>query len=336
MNTQEKIRGDFGTRAKLFILDHIIAIVLLMLIVFLSVASPSFLTVTNWLNILKAVSMKGIIAFGMTMVIIAAQIDLSIGSVVALSGVIAAFCCERLPSLTGMSLTMAAVIGMIVALLASVVLGMFHGYAEVRFKMPAFIITLATQLFLYGVAGIICGGFPIAGKMPGWFNSIGIARVANIPIPAILLIIAFLISYFIMGYTPMGRSVYAVGGNKEAARLAGINVLKTEMFCFALTAVFASVGGFINSAQVLQATFNFGKGWETDVISAVVIGGTSMTGGVGKITGTLLGIIFIGVIANGMTLLNVSVYMQYVIRATLLFCAVLLSMFLPKLKQKIS
>ena len=118
--------------------------------------------------------------------------------------------------------------------------------------------------------------------------------------------------------------------------MAGINVLTTEMFCFVLTAVFAALAGFINSGQVLQATFNFGKGWETDVISAVVIGGTSMTGGTGKITGTLLGIIFIGVIANGMTLLNVSVYMQYVIRATLLFCAVLLSMFLPKLKQKIN
>ena len=128
----------------------------------------------------------------------------------------------------------------------------------------------------------------------------------------------------------------AVCGNAEAARLAGINVMTTEIFCFAATAVFATIGGFINSAQVLQATFNFGRGWETDVISAVVIGGTSMTGGVGRISGTMLGIIFIGVIANGMTLLDVSVYMQYVIRATLLFCAVLLSIFLPKLKQKIS
>jgi len=321
---------------KLFVLDHIIAIVLVILIAFLSLAAPSFLTVTNWLNILKAISMKGVIAFGMTMVIIAGQIDLSIGSVVAIAGVIAAFCCERLPAASGMSLTAAAIIGMLAALILAVGLGTFHGYFQVRCGMPAFIITLATQLFLYGLAGIICGGFPIAGKMPDWFDNIGVGRVANIPIPAIILIVVFIAAFFVMGYTRIGRAVYAAGGNAEAARLAGINVMTTEIFCFAATAVFATIGGFINSAQVLQATFNFRRGWETDVISAVVIGGTSMTGGIGKISGTMLGIIFIGVIANGMTLLNVSVYMQYVIRATLLFCAVLLSIFLPKLKQKIS
>ncbi len=329
-------KGLNARTVKIFILDHIIAIVLAMLIIFLSFTAPSFLTVTNWLNILKAISMKGVIAFGMTMVIIAGQIDLSIGSVVAIAGVIAAFSCEHLPGMSGMSVTAAAVIGMVTALLFAVCLGAFHGFFQVRCGMPAFIITLATQLFLYGLAGIICGGFPIAGKMPEWFNHIGIGRVGNIPIPAIILVFVFLVSFFVMGYTRIGRAVYAAGGNAEAARLAGINVMTTEIFCFAVTAVFATIGGFINSAQVLQATFNFGRGWETDVISAVVIGGTSMTGGVGRISGTMLGIIFIGVIANGMTLLDVSVYMQYVIRATLLFCAVLLSIFLPKLKQKIS
>ena len=322
-------------KVKLFLLDHIIGIVLLVLVIALSFASPAFLTARNWLNILKAISMKGVIAFGMTMVIISGQIDLSIGSVVALSGVIAAWSCENLPAATGMSVDMAAVVGMILALAFAVLLGMFHGFAQVKFKMPAFIITLATQQFLYGLAGLICGGFPIAGKMPNWFNQVGIGRIGNFPIPAIILIIVFGISLMIMNYTSMGRAIYAVGGNVEAARLSGIDVLKTEMFCFIMTAVFASLGGFINSAQVLQATFNFGKGWETDVISAVVIGGTAMTGGIGKIQGTLLGIIFIGVIANGMTLLNISVYMQYVIRAALLFCAVLLSLFLPQLKQKI-
>ena len=130
--------------------------------------------------------MKGVIAFGMTMVIISGQIDLSIGSVVALSGVIAAWSCENLPAATGMSVDAAAVIGMIAALLFAVLLGMFHGFAQVKFKMPAFIITLATQQFLYGLAGLICGGFPIAGKMPNWFNQIGIGRVGSIPIPAIV------------------------------------------------------------------------------------------------------------------------------------------------------
>jgi ribose/xylose/arabinose/galactoside ABC-type transport system permease subunit len=172
--------------------------------------------------------------------------------------------------------------------------------------------------------------------MPAWFNNLGFGRIGIIPIPAIVLLIIFFLTWFIMDLTSMGRSIYAVGGNSEAARLSGINVMKTQMFCFALTAVLSTLSGFMVSGQVMQASFTFGKGWETDVISSVVIGGTSMTGGIGKITGTMLGVIFIGVISNGMTLLNVSVYMQYVIRGFLLFGAVLISIFLPRMKQKLT
>lgn len=325
-----------SARWKILLLDNIIALLLILLIVALWITTDKFMTLTNWMNILKAVALKGVIAMGMTMVIIAAQIDLSISSLVAISGVIAAFFCEKLPAATGISLNMAAIIGIFVALLFAVLVGLFHGFAQAKFGMPAFIITLASQLFLYGLAGIICGGFPIANKMPTWFNVIGTGRIGFIPIPVLILIAVFLIAFFIMKYTEIGRAIYAVGGNVEAARLNGINVMKTEMFCFVSTALLASLAGFMNSAQVLQATFNFGRGWETDVISAVVIGGTAMTGGIGTMTGTLLGVIFIGVIANGMTLLDLSVYMQYVVRGALLFGAVLLSLYLPRLKQKIT
>ncbi len=320
----------------LLLLDNIVLIILLLLILALTLMTDKFMTTVNWLNILKAVALKGVIAFGMTMVIICAQIDLSIGSVVAIAGVIAAWFAKTLPELWGISVDLAAVIGIIAALLFSIVVGCFHAYSHVKFGMPAFIITLATQLFLFGLAGIICGGYPIAGKMPAWFNNLGFGRIGIIPIPAIVLLIIFFLTWFIMDLTSMGRSIYAVGGNSEAARLSGINVMKTQMFCFALTAVLSTLSGFMVSGQVMQASFTFGKGWETDVISSVVIGGTSMTGGIGKITGTMLGVIFIGVISNGMTLLNVSVYMQYVIRGFLLFGAVLISIFLPRMKQKLT
>lgn len=322
-------------RWKKMLLDHIIELLLLVLIIGLWIAKPSFMTLTNWLNIFKSVALKGVIACGMTMVIIAGQIDLSIGSMVAVSGIIAAFCSDKLPDIFGISLTAACIIGIILALLFAVLIGIFHGYSQHKFRMPAFIVTLSTQLFLYGLGGIICGGFPIANKLPTWFNVIGVGRVGVVPVPAIVLAIVFLIVMFIMNYTNIGRSVYAVGGNEEAARLSGINVMRTKIICFVATAVLAALGGFMNSAQVLSATFSFGRGWETDVISSVVIGGTSMTGGVGRIRGTLLGIVFLGVIINGMTLLNVSVYMQYVIRGVLLFASVLLSLYLPKLKQKL-
>ena len=320
----------------LMLLDNIVLIILLILILALALMTDKFMTAVNWLNILKAVALKGVIAFGMTMVIICGQIDLSIGSVVAISGVIAAWCAQNLPAMLGITVDWAAIIGIIAALLFAVLMGVFHAYSHVKFGMPAFIITLATQLFLFGLAGLICGGYPIAGKMPAWFNNFGFGRIGAVPIPAIVLVIFFLISWFIMDFTSMGRSIYAVGGNPEAARLSGINVLKTQIFSFSATAVLAAISGFMVSGQVMQASFTFGKGWETDVISSVVIGGTSMNGGIGKITGTMLGVIFIGVISNGMTLMNVSVYMQYVIRSVLLFGAVLISIYLPKMKQKLS
>lgn len=318
-----------------FMLDHIIEVLLLLVVLGMWMAHPNFMTSTNWFNILKSVALKGVIAFGMTMVIISAQIDLSVGSVVAISGVLTSYCCVKLPGLLGVGLTTACILGILASVLFAVLVGVFHGYSQHQFGMPAFIVTLSSMLFLYGLAGLICGGFPIANKLPKWFNIIGVGRVGPVPVPAIILIVVFLIAYFIMNYTNIGRSVYAVGGNEEAARLSGINVGMTKIFCFVATALLATLGGFMNSAQVLSASFSFGKGWETDVISSVVIGGTAMTGGIGRIGGTMLGIIFLGVIINGMTLLNVSVYMQFVIRGALLFFAVLLSIFLPKLKRRL-
>jgi ribose/xylose/arabinose/galactoside ABC-type transport system permease subunit len=321
---------------KLLFLDNIIVVLLIILVIAMAIVKPVFLSVNNLLNILRSATLRGVIAFGMTMVIISGQIDLSVGSIVGLAGVLVGWCCKFLPAMLGISVSAACIIGMAASIFIAVAIGLFHGFFQHKFTMPSFIVTLATQLFLFGLAGIVCNGFPISSVFPQWFINIGAGKVGIIPNPVFLLIIIFAITFFIVNYTNIGRSIYAVGGNEEAARLSGINVLWTKIVCFISVAVFSAISGFINAGQVSSASYSFGKGWELDVISAVVIGGTSMRAGSGKISGTFLGLLFIGVFINAMTLLNVSVYMQYVIRGILLFSAVLLSIFLPKFKQNLS
>ena len=319
----------FNTRsAKNFFLDHIIEVLLIVLVTVMALASHTFFTWANWTNIFRNMSMKGVIAFGMTMVIIAGQIDLSIGSTVALSGVIIARCCRDMPDALGVSLSIACIIGILISLIAAIAMGFLHGYAQHKFGMPSFIITLASLNLLYGIAGMISGGFPIANEFPDWYNKIGTGKIGGphgLPIPMIILLVVFCIFFFIMNYTTTGRSIYAVGGNPESARLSGINVLLTKIIVFASVQCMCVVAGMINSAQVMAGSYSFGKGWEVDVISAVVIGGTSMLGGVGKVWGTLIGIIFLGVIVNGMTILNLNIYAQFVVRAVLMFFAVMVA-----------
>jgi ribose/xylose/arabinose/galactoside ABC-type transport system permease subunit len=288
----------------------------------------------NWMNILRANSLRGVIAFGMTMAMIAGLIDLSIGSVVGLAGVIVALSCRELPAY-GVNLTVACLIGMAICFLLAFGTGWFHGFFQHRTGMPAFIITLVTLYVFYGLAGRLSGGFPIANQFPDWFNAIGAGRVggpSGIPIPAIILILAFLVVWFIMGQTTTGRASYAVGGNPESARLSGINVGKTKIIAFITVQIMAVISGFMTSGQVMAGTFTFGKGWELDVIAAVVVGGTSFSGGAGTVWGTLVGVIFMGVIGNGMTLLNIDIHTQYIIKAVIMFLAVLLCSYRLKLK----
>ena len=318
-----------------FLFDHVVEVILVILIIVMGNVSSTFNTTANWLNIFRNMSMKGLIAFGMTMVIISGHIDLSIGSTVAISGVIVARCCRDLPGELGISVTLACLIGIVLSFALAVVMGTIHGFAQHKFGMPAFIVTLASQNLLYGLAGMLSGGFPIANAFPPWFASLGTGKIGGIngfPIPALILLVFFLFMFFIIRFTTTGRSMYAIGGNQESARLSGINVLKTKIFAFSSVQVMCVIAGFINAAQVLSGSYSFGRGWEVDVISAVVIGGTSMAGGIGKMWGTMVGIIFLGVIINGMTILNVSTYAQYVVRAVFMSIAVLVATYQAKKK----
>lgn len=320
-------------KAKNILLDHIIEILLILFVVIMTISSKNFFTFNNIMNILRNQALKGVIAFGMTMVIISGQIDLSIGSQVALAGVITARCCRDLPELMGVSLNFACIIGMVLAVLVAILMGVIHAVAEHKFKMPAFIVTLASMNLMYGLAGMICEGFPIANAFPQWFIQIGVGRAFGaIPNPAIILIVVFIVAFFLMTFTTTGRAIYAVGGNAEAARLSGINVFKSKIIVFSAVQVMCVLAAFMHSAQVASGSYSFGKGWEVDVISAVVIGGTSMAGGIGKPWGTLMGVLFLGVVVNAMTILNVDVYTQYVVRALLMFFAVLMATFQAKAK----
>ena len=321
-----------ANKAKNLILDHIIEILLILLVVIMSLVSSNFLTVANIMNILRNQALKGVIAFGMTMVIVSGQIDLSIGSQVALAGVIVARFCRDLPVATGCSVTVACLVGILVSLIVAVLMGALHAYAQHRFNMPAFIVTLATLNAMYGLAGMICEGFPIANAFPQWFLKIGIGKVGVVPVPAIILIVVFIITHFVMTYTTTGRSVYAIGGNTESARLSGIKVFKTKTIVFASVQVMCVLAAFMHSAQVASGSYSFGKGWEVDVISSVVIGGTSMAGGIGKPWGTLMGILFMGVVINAMTILNVDIYAQYVVRGVIMAFAVLMATLQSKAK----
>ena len=318
---------------KKFTVKHMIEMLLVLLIVGMTIGAPSFASSGNILNIFRNVSLKGVVAFGMTLVIICGEIDLSIGSQVALGPVITAYVSQLLIN-AGMAVEYSALIGLMIAIAVAILVGVFHGLSLYHFRMPTFIITLATQSIMYGLAAIICGGFPIINVYPDWYNYIGVGKVLGVvPFQAFVLIIIFLICWFLMEKTDLGRSIYAVGGNAEAARLSGINVRNVKIFVMVAVQLMALLGGVMNSAQVRSATFGFGRGWETLVISSVVIGGAAMSGGVGTVWGTFIGIMFTGVISNGMTLLNVNEYMQYVVNGGLMFFAVMFNTYMNRTRR---
>ena len=275
-----------------FILDHMIELLLLLLIVALGLGSPAFFTVNNLLNILRNVAMKGVIAYGMCLVILAGEIDLSVGSQVALCAVITAYVSKSLADAGIMPIEYGAAVGLAVAITVSVGMGCFHAWARQKFNMPSFIITLANLNIMYGLAAIICGGFPIVNSFPQWYVFTGVGKVAGIPFPALVFIAVFFLFWFITEKTDLGRKIYAVGGNAEAARLNGINVFRTRMFVMCAVQVMCVVGGMMNSAQVRSATFGFGRGWETQIIS-VVIGGTSSWAALAPF-GHPIGVLFTG------------------------------------------
>jgi ribose/xylose/arabinose/galactoside ABC-type transport system permease subunit len=304
---------------------YILEAVLVVLCAVLAWMAPGFFTTENILNVLRNISMQGIVALGMTMVIIAGEIDLSVGSAVAFAGCWTAWLTGFLggPPLSlppGIAVPLAIALAIVTGLVPGVITGMLR----TRYGVPSFITTLALLTGLSGAAELLTNGFPLT-PFPEWYSTLGGGYFAGIPVPAILFITTFAIVSVLMNHTVFGRSVYAVGGNAEAARLSGIPVARIKTAVLAITAGLAAVAGVLQSSEIMSGTATTAKGWELDIIAAVIIGGTSLTGGSGTVRGTMVGIVFLGVIINGMTLLNVSEYWQHVVRGGLILTAVLLN-----------
>jgi len=310
-------------RARLWVKHSILEIILLVMCVFLAFTAEGFFSVTNALNVLRNVSMQGVIAFGMTMVIISGEIDLSVGSAVAFSGCLTAYVTQALAS-AGLPVELAIPVAIVCTFAVGFCIGSMTGFIRARFQVPTFIITLALMTALRGAAELITNGFPLT-PFPQWYNFIGGGYLFGIPFPAVIFLITFAVSHIVMNYTIFGRSVYAVGGNAEAARLSGINVKKVKILVMGIVSLLAAVSGVMQSSEIMSGTPTTSKMWELIIISSVIIGGTRLMGGKGTIWGTLIGVIFLGVLVNGMTLLNISEYWQHVVRGVLILAAVLIN-----------
>ena len=308
-----------------FVKRNVLIGVLIALFIFLSFANENFFTWQNMMTVLRTSSMNGIIALGMTLVIISGEIDLSVGSAVAFSGCFSAWMVQKFTQ-GGMDVLPAIIFSSIVVLIAGVLIGLFTAWMRNSFRVPSFITTLGLLTMLSGFAYLLTGGFPIA-SYPQWFGYLGAGFIGGVfPFQALILIIVFVLIFFLLNYTAFGRSVYAVGGNVESARLSGVNVTRIRSISFGITGFLAALSGLMVSSQIMAGTPSVGTNGEMTAISSIIIGGASLSGGVGKVSGTLIGILFLGVILNGMTIMGISSYWQLVVRGALVIVAVLLNM----------
>lgn len=296
-------------------------IILACLYVIVAFTARGFLTLDNQLNILRNVAVPGIIAFGMTLVIIVGEIDLSVGSMVALSACLTAWIVERASGHAFEPEWYYVALGMVVTLLFAAFIGWLNGTLRHRIGVPTFISSLAMMATLAGLANLITNGTAIEA-FPSWYYIIGSGRMFGVPVPVYLLVAAFAVTFVIANFTTLGRAIYSVGGNMEAARLSGINVWQTKTICMMMVAVFAAIGGIIYSSLINSGNPTIARGMELEVISAVIIGGVSLFGGRGSIFGAFVGVMFMGVVVNAMTLWGFNPYAQQVVRGALILAAV--------------
>jgi ribose transport system permease protein len=289
-----------------------IYVVLLALIFFFSLASDHFLVGSNLLNVARQVSMLGIAAVGFACVLLVGGIDLSVGSNITLVNIVGAWLMVN----AGLHPALAVILAVTMA----TAIGFTNGWIIANLQMPPLIVTLAMMIIVEGLAYLICRGLPIYG-FPASFAVIGQGYVGPVPIPVIVMTVVLAVGSFILNWTYFGRYFYAVGGNEEAAELSGIRVAHVKYLVYSLSGFFAGVSGIVilsrtNSGQVLS-----GKGLEFDVLTACVLGGVSVTGGVGKISNVVAGVLILGVLGNGLVLLNVTQFTQMVVKGSVLMLA---------------
>lgn len=296
---------------------------------YFAVAAPNFLTLDNLLNVLRQISINTIVALGMTFVIITAGIDLSVGSIVALAAVVCTGVMKNGITIFGYSLLappsagLGVPLGILAGLLLGAFLGLFNGFFITKFNMPPFVVTLAMMTIARGLAFIYTEGFPIS-DLPDAFIYLGAGYLGPLPLPVIMMFLLALLMHYILTRTTFGRYVFAIGGNEEAARLSGINISRIKLAVYTLSGFLAALAGIILAARLGSGDPKTGSMYELNAIAAVVLGGTSLSGGKGNITGTFLGALLIGIIDNGLVLMRVSTFYQYVVKGAIILAAVLL------------
>ncbi|MBS9991352.1 ribose ABC transporter permease [Vibrio alginolyticus] len=309
--------GNKKLFTKEWLIEQKSLIALIFLIVVVSFLNPNFFTVDNILNILRQTSVNAIIAVGMTLVILTAGIDLSVGSVLALCGAFAA---------SMIALEVPVLVAVPTALVAGAALGAISGIIIAKGKVQAFIATLVTMTLLRGVTMVYTEGRPISTGFTdtadafAWF---GTGYALGIPVPVWLMVVVFAAAWYLLNHTRFGRYVYALGGNESATRLSGINVDRVKIGVYAICGMLAALAGIIVTSRLSSAQPTAGMGYELDAIAAVVLGGTSLMGGKGRIMGTLIGALIIGFLNNALNLLDVSSYYQMLAKAVVILLAVL-------------
>ncbi len=293
--------------------------VLILICIFFYVLTENFGTTDNMLNILRQASINIVLACGVTFVILTAGIDLSVGSILGASAVIAML----------VSLTTAPWLSIPVCIISGIVMGAFNGSFIAFLKMPPFIVTLGTLTALRGVAYLIADGTTVINNdIP--FEWLGNSDFMGVPYLVIMALIVVTICWFILKKTVLGLHIYAVGGNPQAARLSGIRVPLVLLFCYIMSGICSALGGLMSASRLYSANGMLGTGYELDAIAAVVLGGTSLAGGVGSVWGTLFGALIIAILNNGLTLMNVSFFWQLVVKGGVIIAAVLVDQWRQK------
>ena len=300
-------------------------IALLIMCIALSFLSDRFLTADNAWNVMRQISVNVVISVGMTLVIITGGIDLSVGSILAFCGAVTAGMLKFGAEMPGLNLfvgftLMGALVG---GILMGTALGWFNGIAITRFKVPPFVATLAMLTIARGLTMLWTGGFPITGLGEG-MAFIGTGWFLGMPMPVWISIVIVVAAVLLNNRTKLGRYIYAIGGNEKAAELSGLKIRKIKMIVYSIAGAMAAIGGIIVTSRLDSAQPNAGTGFELDSIAAVVIGGTSLSGGKGTIMGTVQGALIIGILNNGLVLLNVSPFWQQVIKGLVILLAVII------------
>lgn len=310
---------DFAAR-------HAAVIFLLLLVATFTILHQNFLHPLNVMNVLRQVSISGLIAIGMTFVILTAGIDLSVGSLVALCGLVGAYVAKgglesRFASGGAADAGNPALLALAAAVVTGLAAGALQGLAISRLRVPAFVVTLGGLSAFRGAALLFSGGGPISGFAPD-FTWWGQGRIATVPVPVIIFLVAAVVAHLVLKHTRFGRHVYAVGGNIAAAEMNGVNTRRVILSVYVIVGFFCGLASFLLAARLNSAEAVAGLGLELDVIAAVVIGGTSLFGGIGSIFGTVVGALLIGVLRNGLVLLNVSSFVQQIVIGLILVLAV--------------